>query len=127
MFSLAFARRSGFVGISASFFGIILYSQLGRVVDLRVGLWAVNFTVILSLSLTLLGLLAILVAGITWAWRAPVTQLLPAGLCGGIAALGLVEFADINVHGPTAVLMPVVCVISLGSVLMLLIAFRRFI
>ena len=96
-----------------------------RIMDLRVGLWAVNFAVILSLALTLLGLLAILVAGhVGLACAGDPT------VSGGMIWRNRstrVGRAVIDVHGPTVALMPVVCVISLGSVLMLLIAFRRFI
>ena len=115
MFSSVFARRSIFVGISASVLGIILYSQLGRVADLRMSLWVLNLAAALSLSMTLLGLLAILVGGILWAWRAPLAQVPLAGVSVGIVAFSLVEFANINIHESTAILVPVVMVSAVGA------------
>jgi hypothetical protein len=115
MFSSVFARRSIFLGISASVFGIILYSQLGRVANLRMSLWVLNLAAALSLSMTLLGLLAILVGGILWAWRAPLAQVPLAGVSVGIVAFSLVEFANIDIHESTAILMPVVMVSAVGA------------
>jgi hypothetical protein len=126
MLNPAHARRSILLGVLLSAFGIILYTQLGSIVELRVGLTVLNTATILSFFLTLLGLLAILIGGVAWARRAPLASVILSGGSVGVVAFLLAELVDINVHGPTAILMFVVFACALGCVLILGIAASRF-
>jgi hypothetical protein len=127
MSSPVFARWSILIGISATALGIILYSQLDRIVKLRVGFTIINGAAVLSISMTLLGLLAALIGGVTWAWRAPLVRLLLSGVSMGVVAFLLDELVDINIHGPTALFMFVVVAGVFGCALILLIAATRFV
>jgi len=121
-----FAKWLILIGTSASALGIILYSQLSRIVDLRVSLVVLNGAAILSHSLTLLGLLATLIGAVFWPLRTRLVHILLSGLSVGIATFLLAILVDINVHGPTAILLYVVFAGALGCALMLLIAAVRF-
>jgi hypothetical protein len=127
MFSPIFARWSILVGLSASVFGIILYFQLGRIVDLHVGFDVLSAAAVLSLCITPLGLLAAVIGGLTWACRAQLAYLLLAAAAVGIVAFLLAEFVNINIHGPTAIFIFVIFAGALFCVLILLIASVRFI
>jgi len=105
--------------------GVILYFQLGRIVELRVSLTVVNLASILSFSMTMLGLLATLIGGAMWARRAPLIHLLWSGISVGLASLLLGLFGDINVHGPTGILVFVVLAGALACVLILVIGAGR--
>jgi hypothetical protein len=120
-----FVRRSIIIGTLVSVSGIVLYSQLGRIVNLHVSLSVLNIAAALSLSMTLLGLLAILVGSVAWARRAPIVNLLGAGISTGVATFLLAVLSHINVHGPTAILMFVVFAGALDCILILLIAADR--
>jgi uncharacterized membrane protein (UPF0136 family) len=76
--------------------------------------------------MTLLGLLTALIGGVTWAWRAPLAHLLLSGVSVGVVAFLLAELVDINIHGPTALLLFVVVAGLLGCALILLLAAIRF-
>jgi len=122
-----FGRWLVLIGALTAVCGITLYSQLGRIVDLRVGLAVLNTAVILSFSTTALGLLGTLIGSVSWARRAPLVQVLISGASGGLATVLLAEFVDINVHGPTAILLFVMFAGALGSVVILFIAAFRFV
>jgi hypothetical protein len=124
--SPVFARRFILAGAGASIFGTVLYSQLGLIAGLRTNLPVLDIAVVSSLSTTLLGVLALLIGGGIWAWRAPLIHLLVSGASMGISAFLLIRLADINIHGPTAILIFVVIADALGGTLILLIALRRF-
>jgi hypothetical protein len=119
-----FGGRSLF-GTAVSVSGIVLYSQLANIVDLHVTLSVLNAAASLSLCMTLLGLLAILVGSVAWARRAPLVNLLWAGISTGVATLLLAVLSHINVHGPTAILMFVVFAGALDCILILLVAADR--
>jgi hypothetical protein len=120
-----FARWLIRIGASAAALGVILYFQLGRIVELRVSLAVLNFASIMSFSMALLGLLAALIGSVAWARRAPRIHLLWAGLSVGVASLLLAALGNINVHGPTAIFMFVVLAGALGRFLILVIAADR--
>jgi hypothetical protein len=120
-----FVRRSIIFGTAVSVSGIVLYSQLANIVNLHVSLSVLNTAATLSLSMTLLGLLAILVGSVAWARRAPLVNLLWAEISTGVATLLLAVLSHINVHGPTAILMFVVVAGALDCILILLVAADR--
>jgi hypothetical protein len=126
MSSPAYARWLILVGLSASVLGIMLYFQLGRIVDLRVGFDVLSTAAILSLCRTPLGLLAAVIGGLTWACRAQLVYLLLAAASVGIVAFLLAELVNINIHGPTAIFIFVIFAGALFCVLILLIAAVRF-
>jgi hypothetical protein len=129
MSSGVFARRSFLFGLAASAFGIILYVELGRIVDFRVSLTVLNSAAVLSLSATLIGLLAMLTSIVIWLWHAPRRNLVYWSLSGtlaGVVIFSLVEFLDINIHGPAAIFLFVMLAGALACVLILLIAGIRF-
>jgi hypothetical protein len=81
--------------------------------------------VVLSLSLTFLGLLALMVGGVMWAWRASTAWMLASALAVGGVGLLVAEFGDINVHVPTAILVFVVlAAVALGGFFVLIAVFR---
>jgi hypothetical protein len=91
--------------------GIILYSQLET----------------LSIAMTLVGLLATLIGGVIWACRAPIVWSLLSGLSIWVVALLLLELVNINVHGTTAMFLPVIFAAVISGALLLLIAAVRFV
>jgi hypothetical protein len=122
----ALAKRLILFGSSATLLGIILYVELGRISGLRLGLAVLNTAAISSISMTLLGLLAALIGGLVWAYHARLVYLPLSGVPLGVAAFLLAELVNINIHGPTGILMFVVFTGLLGSALILLIAAVRF-
>jgi hypothetical protein len=105
--------------------GVILYFQLGRIVELRVSLAVVNLASILSFSMTMLGLLATLIGVAVWARRAPRGHLLWSGLSVGLASLLLGLFGNINVHGTNGILALVVLAGAFVCVLILVVGAGR--
>jgi len=75
--------------------------------------------------MTLLGLLAALIGGVAWASEAPLVHLLLAGVSAGVAAFLLIVFGNINVHGPSVILIFLVLAGVAGSALILLVAAIR--
>jgi hypothetical protein len=126
MFNRVFARWSILIGISMSVLGITLYSQLDRIVDFHMGIAVLNTAAILSHSMTLLGLLATLIGAAAWARRAPLVHALLSGVFAGVLALLLDVFLDVNIHGPSAILIYVILAGTLGCVVILLITAIRF-
>ena len=108
-------------------FGVVLYSQMGTIVELRVELWVLNAAAMTSFAMTALGSLITLTGGVYWARRAPSVQVITSGVSAGLAVVLVACFVDINVHGPTAMLIFVEIVGAIGSVVMLSIAGARLI
>jgi len=105
---------------------MILYSQLDAIVELRLRPPVLDAAALLSISLTLLGLLTAVVGGLIWAYRARIESAAVSGILVGIAALLLGRLVNINVHGPSAVFLFVILAGALGSVLILAIVAIRF-
>ena len=100
-----FSRRLFLIGGWAAFLGVILYVLLG---SLSRNVYILDAIAVLSLSMTFLGLLALIAGGVMWAWRASVAWTLMFALAVGGVGLLVAEYGDINVHEPTAILMFVV-------------------
>jgi len=115
------------VGILATAFGVVLYSQMDAVVELRVGLWVLNAAAMTSFAMTGLGLLSTLTGGVIWARRAPPVHVFTSGVLAGLAVVLVALLVDINVHGPTAMLILVEIAGAVGSIVMLSIAGIRLI
>jgi hypothetical protein len=125
MLNAIFSRWLIVGGGSASLSGIILYSQLGNIVELHVSLAVLNGAASLSISLTLVGLVAALIGSVGWARRAPVDQALQVGLTTGVVTLLLAAFVNINIHGPSAIFLFVVFAGAIGSATILIVAGGR--
>jgi hypothetical protein len=100
-----FSRRLFLIGGWAAFLGVILYVLLG---SLSRNVYILDAIAVLSLSMTFLGLLALIAGGVMWAWRGSVAWTLMFALAVGGVGLLVAEYGDINVHEPTAILMFVV-------------------
>jgi hypothetical protein len=125
MSNLFSARTLILVGTLMTAFGLVLYSQMGTIVELRVALWVLNAAAMTSFAMTALGSLITLTGGVYWARRAPSVQVITSGASAGLAVVLVAYFVDINVHGPTAMLIFVEIVGAFGSVVMLSIAAAR--
>jgi hypothetical protein len=124
--SPVYARSLVIVGTLTAVLAMILYSQLGRVANLHVSLTTLNAAAILGISMTLLGLLGTLIGSVVWARRAPLSHVLGLGASEGIVAFLLAVSVDINIHGPTAIVILVVFAGAIGCVAILSIAASRF-
>jgi hypothetical protein len=105
MASSILSRRLFLIGSWATFLGVILYFLLG---SLSRNIYILDAIVVVSLSMTLLGLLALIAGGVMWAWRASIAWTLMFALVVGGVGLFVAEYGDVNVHEPTAILMFVV-------------------
>lgn len=122
MSALVLGRRIIVVGVVSSILGMILYSQIGNVGHV----W-INFSVTLSFAMTIVGALALLIGCGMWGYRAPMSWLLWSALSVGAIGFMVGEFGNINIHGPTAILMFVVFAAVAIVGLLVLIAVARFI
>jgi hypothetical protein len=116
--SSVIGRRLLGIGMRATPLGIILFFLLG---SLSRNVIVLDGAMVISLSLSLLGLLALLAGGVMWAWRAPIVWLLMGAVAVGGMGLLIAEFGAINV----AILMFVVlAVVTIGGLLLLIAGVR---
>ncbi len=104
---LAFSRAKwiALMGYSFAAAGIVLFTQLGRVVDLRMGSNVLDAAVVCSMLATFGGFVTATVGSAIWARRTPTRQPLKiAALIAG-ASLFLILTVGVNIHGPSAILM----------------------
>jgi hypothetical protein len=120
-----FVRRLLLFGALVTISGIGLYSQLDRIDSLNVSLAIYNGAAILSLALTVIGLLTILMSAAIWSWRAPLRNLLRTGIGTGLATFLLAELLLSKFRGYTLILTFVVCAGSLGCIWIFLTAAVR--
>jgi len=121
----ALARRLVGIGLSVAFLGIVLYFLLFLLGSGSGSSVVPEAIAILSLSMTLLGLLAALIGGLIWAWRASVVWLFVFAMVFGGPGLLLAEFGQFNVHGPDAVLIFVVlAALAIGGLFLLMAGLR---
>lgn len=114
-------------GTLVAAFGIALYSQLGQIGELGLGLAVLNAAAMISFAMTGLGLLSTLTGSVYWARSAPLVQVLVSGTSAGLVVVLLARFVDINIHGPTAMLIFVEMAGAIGSIVVLSIAAIRFV
>lgn len=117
-----FVRRLLLFGALVALCGIGLYSQLDRIDSLNVSLAVYNGAAILSLAMTMLGLLTMFIGALVWARRAQLRQLVWAGVGTGLATFLLAELLLSKFHGYTLILAFVVCAGSLACILIFLTA-----
>jgi len=117
------AKWIALAGYAFAAAGIILYTQLDRIVNLRMGESVLNAAVFGSMAATFGGFVIATVGSVIWARRAPTHVPLKIAISVGVGSLFLLLMVDVNVHGPSAILM-FLFPFSVINVLSLLIATR---
>ena len=115
------AKGMALIGYFSAAVGIVLYTQLGRIADLRLGDNVLDAVVISSFGATFGGFLTAIVGSVIWARRTPTRQPLKLAVLIGVGTLLLCLVVGVNVHGPSAMLMFLVP-FSVVNVLSVLIA-----
>jgi uncharacterized membrane protein YesL len=98
------AKRIAIIGYALAAVGIVLYTQLDRIVDMRME-DVLGVAVVSSMAATFGGFLIAIVGSVTWARRSATRQPLKIAVLIGVASLWLCLAVDVNVHGPSALLM----------------------
>lgn len=93
------------IGYASAAVGIVLYTQLGRIVDLRLEDNVLDAVVISSFAATFGGFLTAIVGSAIWARRTPTRQPLKIAVLIGVGSFLLCVAVGVNIHGPTALLM----------------------
>jgi hypothetical protein len=118
---MASVRRSGLVGLiggCVAAMGVILFTQLGRLVDLRVNDMVFNGAVLASFVASLGGSLTALVDSVIWARRAVTQYVLRAAVSIGAATLLVGLLVNVNIHGPSAILILLIPLAVLDALLL---------
>jgi hypothetical protein len=123
MLTQATAKRVAIGGYALAAAGIVLYTQLDRIVDLRMGEGALGGAVLSSMAATFLGFVAAVVGSAIWARRSATRQPLKVAVLIGVGSLLLCLSVGVNLHGPSALLMFLVP-FSIVNVLSVLVASR---
>jgi hypothetical protein len=120
---LAFGRAkwTALTGYALAAAGIILYTQLGRVADLRLGDNVLNAAVVVSMAAMFGGFVTATVGSAIWARRTPTRQPLKIATYVGVGSVFLSLIVGVNVHGPSAMLM-FLAMFSVINILTLLVA-----
>ena len=113
-------------GIAVAAVGIVLYTQLDRIADLRVSPAVLNSAALGSVAATVGGLLTVIVGSVIWARRASDAQVMSAAVLIGAAIVFLVTLVNVNIHGPSAILMFVEVFGVVDAVWLFLILGRRW-
>lgn len=121
MLALSKAKWTALTGYALAAAGILVYTQLDRIVDLRMGFHVLNVAALGSMAATLGGFVTATVGSAIWARRSPTRQPLKIAICVGVGSVLLSLMVGVNVHGPSAMLMFLV-MFSVINVLTLLVA-----
>jgi len=121
MFSYSTAKWTALTGYAFAAAGILLYTQLGRVVDLRMGNNVLNIAAVGSMAATLSGFVTATVGSAIWARQNPTRQPLKIAICIGVGSTLVSLIVGWNIHGPSVMLWFLV-MFSVINVLMLLVA-----
>jgi hypothetical protein len=105
MLAFSKARWTALTGYALAAAGIILYTQLDRIVNLRMGKNVLNAAVVGSMAATLGGFVTATVGSAIWARRTLTRQPLKIAVSIGVESLFLSLIVGVNVHGPSAILM----------------------
>jgi hypothetical protein len=114
------SNRIALIGLGIATAGVILYTQLDRIVDLRLDDVVVEGAALGSLVATIGGMLTATVGCVTWARRASSGHVVSAAVLTCSAIFFVVTFGNINIHGPSAILMFVVLFGGLDAVVLFL-------
>jgi hypothetical protein len=120
---LAFSRAKwiALTGYTLAAVGIILFTQLDRIVALRIGDNVLNAAAVASMAAIFGGFVTATVGSAIWAGRTLTRQPLKIAASVGAGSLLLSLIVGVNVHGPSAILMFLV-LFSVVNVLTLLVA-----
>lgn len=99
------AKRMAIAGYALAGAGIVLYTQLGRIGDLRMGVNVLNVVALSSIAATFGGFLTAIVGSVIWARRSSKHQPLKIAFLVGVGSFFLLLLVDVNIHGPSAILM----------------------
>ena len=99
------AKRMAIVGYALASAGIVLYTQLDRVTDWRIGVNVLNAAALCSMAATFGGFLTAIVGSVIWARRSSKHQPLKVAFLVGVGSFFLLLLVDVNIHGPSAILM----------------------
>ena len=113
-------------GLMSAVLGIILFTQLGTIEGIVRSIVLLDAAVILSFSMTLLGLLAASIGAVIWASRTPVIYLAVSGGSVVLLAFLLAEVVNINVHGPTEIFLFVIPMLAVSAAVLSVIAAVRY-
>ena len=98
------AKRMAIVGYALASAGIVLYTQLGRIADWRIGVNVMNAAALCSMVATFGGSLTAIVGSAIWARRSPTHRPLKVAFLVGVGSFFLCLAVDVNIHGPSAIL-----------------------
>lgn len=93
------------IGYALAAAGIALYTQLDRIGDLRMGANALNVVALSSIAATFGGFLTAIVGSVIWARRSSKHQPLKIAFLVGVGSFFLLLLVDVNIHGPSAIVM----------------------
>ena len=123
MLTQARAKRLAVLGYATAAAGIVLYTQLDRIVDLRTGENVLGVVVVSSMAATFGGFLTAIIGSAIWARRSPTRLPLKIAVLIGVGSFLLCLAVGVNIHGPHALLMFLVP-FSVVNILSLLVASR---
>lgn len=98
------ARWMAIVGYALAGLGIALYTQLDRIVESRSGRNVVDIAALSSVAATFVGFLVAIVGSVIWARRSSTRRPLKIAFLVGVGSFLLCLGVDVNVHGPSAIL-----------------------
>jgi hypothetical protein len=98
------AKRVAVLGYALAAAGIVLYTQLDRISESRMA-ENVEGVAAVSIAATFGGFLTAIVGSAIWARRSPTRQPLTIAVLIGVGSFLFCLAVDVNVHGPTALLM----------------------
>ena len=122
MLSESKAKQIAIIGYALAGAGIVLYTQLDRLVELRSGR-SLETAALGSIAATFGGFLTAIVGSVVWARRSQTHRPLKTAFLVGVGSFLLLMAVDGNVHSSSAILMFLVP-FSLVNVLSVLIVTR---
>jgi hypothetical protein len=105
MLALSKAKWTALAGYAFAAAGIIFYTQLDRIVDLKMGGGVLNAAAVGSMAATLGGFVTATVGSAIWARRTLTRQPLKIAISIGAGSVLLSLIIGVNIHGPSAILM----------------------
>jgi len=120
MLAFSKAKWTAVTGYAFAAAGIIIFTQLDRIVDLRLGARVLNVAAVGTMAAIFGGFVAAAVGSVIWARRTVTRQPLKLAALVGAGSLLLSLIVGVNVHGPSAILMFLV-LFSVINVLTLLV------
>ena len=92
------------IGYALAASGILLYSQLGRIEEWRIGTDALNAAALCSMAATFGGFLIAILGSAIWARKSPTHQPLKVAVLIMVGSFLLCLVTGVNLHSPSAML-----------------------